>query len=129
MSGSDLYIGNMRESRVTDSRPSSSHNTLYNSTSSTIPLTPSAFHRQARLGRNYLLFKGSKVMVQGMYDLTLIGTNRSRSFAGTAAPYLKGFRFTAVQVHELISYIQSLLRADAYDESCLERLIDDTEVI
>jgi len=65
-------------------------------------------------------------MVQGMYDLTLIGTNRSRSFGGTTAPHLKGSRFTAVQVHELFSYIQSLLRADAYDESCLERLIDDT---
>jgi len=61
-----------------------------------------------------------------MYDLTLIGTNRSRSFGGTTAPFWKGSRFTAVQVHELISHIQSLLRADAYDESCLERLIDDT---
>jgi len=65
--------------------------------------------------------------VQGMYDLTLIGTDRSRSFCGTLAPYLKGSRFTAVQVHELISHIQALLRADAYDESRLERLIDDAE--
>jgi len=61
-----------------------------------------------------------------MYNLSLIGTNRSRSFGGTTAPYFKGSRFTAIQVHELISHIQSLLRADAYDESCLERLIDDT---
>ena len=29
-------------------------------------------------------------------------------------------------MHELISYIKSLLRPDAYDESCLERLIDET---
>jgi len=118
MSESDLYMGNVIESRVTDSRPSSSRNPLYNSTSSTIPLTPSAFCRQARLGRNYPLFKGNKVKVQGMYDLSLIGTNRSRSFGGTPAPYLKGSRFTAVQVLELTSYIQSLFRADAYDESC-----------
>jgi len=78
---------------------SSSSNPLYNSTSSTIPLTPSAFFRQTRLGSSYPLFKGSKVKVQGLYDLTLIGTNRSRSFGGTPAPYLKGSRFTAVQVH------------------------------
>jgi len=126
MSGSDLYIRNMRDSRLTDGRPSSSHHLLYTSTSSTIPLTPSALLRQTRLGRNYPLFKGSTVRVQGKYDLTLIGTNRSRSFRGTPAPYLEGSRFTAVQVHELISHIQSLLRADAYDETCLERLIDDT---
>jgi len=125
MSGSDLLTGNMGESRVTDTGPSSSQNTLNHTTSSTLPLTPSVFRRQARLGRNYSLFKGSKVKVQGMYDLTLIGTNRSRCFGGTTAQYLQGSRFTAVQVHELVSHIQSLLRVDAYDESCLERLIDD----
>jgi len=120
MSGSDLHTGNMGGSRVTDTGPSSSQNTLYNSTSSTLPLTPSIYRRQTKLGSNYPLFKGSRVKVQGIYDLNLIGTNRSRSFAGTTAPHLKGSRFTAVQVHELISHIQSLLRADAYNEMCLE---------
>jgi len=62
--------------------------------------------------------------MQGIYDLNLIGTNRSRIFGGTTAPHLEGSRFTAVQVHEVISHIQSLLRADAYDETCLERLIN-----
>ena len=125
MSGSDLNIVNIGDSRLTDGRPSSFYNPMFNSTSSTIPLTPSVLLRRTKLGRNYPLFKGSKVKVQGVYDLTLIGTNRSRSFGGTPAPYLKGSRFTAAQVHELISYIKSLLRADAYDETCLERLIDD----
>jgi hypothetical protein len=112
MSGSDLYTGSMGGS------------TLNNSTSSTLPLTPSVYRRQVKLGSNFPLFKGSRVRVQGMYDLNLIGTNRSRSFSGTTAPHLKGSRFTAAQVHDLISHIQSLLRADAYDETCLERLID-----
>jgi len=79
MSGSDLNISNMGDSRLTDGRPSSSHNPLYNSTSSTIPLTPSVLLRRTKLGRNYPLFKGSKIKVQRMYDLNLIGTNRSRS--------------------------------------------------
>jgi len=125
MSGSDQNIGNMRAPRINGSRPSVFSNPLYNSTSSTIPLTPSAFLRQTRLGSGYPLFKSSKVKGQGLCDLTLIGTNRSRSFGGTPAPYLKGSRFTALQVHKLISHIQALLRADAYDESCLKRLIDD----
>ena len=50
MSGSDLYTGSMGRSRVTDTRPSSSQQTLNNSTSSTLPLTPSVYRRQVKLG-------------------------------------------------------------------------------
>jgi len=116
----------MRGPSNSSSGPSSSSNPLFQSTSSTIPLTPSAFLRLTRLGSSYPLFKGSKIRVQGIYDLALIGINRSRSFGGTTSPYFIGSRFTAIQVHVLISYIQSLLRANAYDESCIERLIADT---
>jgi len=103
------------------------NNNLFNSTASTVPLTPSEFTRQpARLGRNYPLFRGSSVRVKGHYDLQTIRYNRVIGFSATPAPFLEGSRFSAVDVRKMISYIQQLLRADAYDESCLERLIDAT---
>jgi len=87
-----------------------------------VALTASAFIRQPqRLGRSYPLFR-----VQGYYDLQTIRHNRTIGFSATPAPSLEGSRFTAVKVCKLISYIQQLLRADEYDESCLERLINDT---
>jgi len=43
--GSDLYTGIMGGSRVTDTGLSSSQNTMYKSTSSTLPLTPSVYRR------------------------------------------------------------------------------------
>jgi len=108
-------------------QPHGINNPLFNNTASTVPLTSSAILRQPhRLGRNHPIFRGSTVRVQGYYDLQAIRHNRTIGFSATPAPFLEGSRFTSNEVRKLISYIQQLLRADAYDESCMAGLIDDT---
>jgi len=129
MYGSDLY-SNTRGSSCSsfnqrvpsnssggNSQPHSINNPLFNSTESTVALTPSAFMRQPqRLGRSYPLFRESVVIVQGHYDLQTIRHNRTIGFSATPAPSLEGSRLTAVEIYKLISYALMHMTSHAWKD-------------
>jgi len=58
-------------------------------------------------------------------SLHQIATTRNTQFGTRDPPLLTGHSFQSKEVHAFIQYIYQLIRADAFDETVLEKLIDD----
>ena len=58
-------------------------------------------------------------------SLHQIATTRNTQFGTRDPPLLTGHAFQSKEVHAFIQYIYQLIRAEAFDETILEKLVDD----
>ena len=79
----------------------------------------------ARPGVGVPAFPRSRHTRRSGLSLHQIATTRNTQFGTRDPPLLTGHSFQSKEVHAFIQYIYQLIRADAFDDTVLEKLIDD----
>ena len=82
-------------------------------------------HDQARPGVGVPAFPRSRHTRRSGLSLHQIATTRNTQFGTRDPPLLTGHAFQSKEVHAFIQYIYQLIRAEAFDETVLEKLVDD----
>jgi len=75
-------------------------------------------------GRSTCFLRSRHTRRSGL-SLHQIATTRNTQFGTRDPPLLTGHSFQSKEVHAFIQYIYQLIRADAFDDTVLEKLIDD----
>jgi len=105
---------------------------IQNSSISTFPLVPLLAHvnRQSSSGRGFPVFVAEDFNEPPSphHNTTAITITRENNFVNPPPPHLEGSDFTTKEVHKLVQTLHTLLRSSAYDETVLERLIDDEAI-